>query len=469
MGNCVSIPGMPKPPPSPLIHTPSASTLPIASVEVPMVAVDPVAIQRAADEAIRKKKIEAELMFRILLEDVAQRTVPVEIKDLVLPFRALLAENGMLPPESETQDGIVSANMTTNTESGSDSADQSPDAPVEPHIAGAAAVAAAALVAATAAGFIAYMAWRSICVSRSVGSIKLPVAGSNNIKYGSGFLIAPHVVMTNVHTLIDVDKHRDTLLTNEEVVKLLRDEADKNDQAKKATITFVTGGLRLPDKNVVRAREEEDEKQQADEKEEKDEPEGVLSLEFDPYSLCLADVALDVLVVAVKPTEENAPYNSRKLHYTRPHIARTAWQSDVKSNNFKVHVLACKQRSRGFFEPGSVWFGNEKVVEAYNQQTPLFYETNTVPEASGGLVLDSQWKAVGIHRGHSTAISQPRVNTGQPIHVALRSLLRVYTEQVAREPMPDDIAAQPVEQQSKLKLRAAAEAQFRGVIEEVNK
>ena len=382
----------------------------------------------------------------IAMARIAALRIPRPPSDLIMPFYNMLTadNNAMMPPSLQL--GAQGTSDAANSSDQPAATDELKDPEVEAGIAVAAALFGGAVIT---AGVFLHILWRSVNCSKATGSIAVEVA-PQAFSYGTGSLLGDHVVLTDLH-VVWPDYRAWVKAKKTPAPKDILEELSK--KLANATISFTTDRWRKPRKLDEVGGEPPEAKDH------------LLELKFDPESLCLPDIESDVLVVAVMPFKD--PKDSRKdsatLPYLLPHIAGHEWQKSAAKPDYKVLVLGCWQRKRGFFKPGQAALGGDAAADTWDQRPDLFYRTNTEPEMSGGIVCDLDWRWVAFHRGFLPR--QGDANHGVSIHVALKRLSEEYERQRRERPqgLPDlkttAEAARPA-----LERQYHAEAQFIAVM-----
>lgn len=182
---------------------------------------------------------------------------------------------------------------------------------------------------------ISYL-WLGLQRSRSVGRIEIRNRDRQRLGFGTGFLVSPHLVMTNNHVLESPEDARYSVL-----------ELDYEVDLNKAFLPKIEFAL-------------------------------------DPDKFFLTDERLDFTLVAVAPNGEK----QREPREWGWH--RLLEQEGLITADEYVSII---QHPQG--EPKQIAMRENKVVELRDDFT--WYHTDTAPGSSGSPVFNDQWELVALH------------------------------------------------------------------------
>jgi endonuclease I/V8-like Glu-specific endopeptidase len=175
----------------------------------------------------------------------------------------------------------------------------------------------------------------ALSVSRTVGRIILRNANGRVVGYGTGFLVSPHLMMTNNHVLSGIEA------------------------ATNASIEFnyqegIRGGM-LPS----------------------------ITYNLDPLTFFVTDKHLDYSLVAVKETKG------------LPLLSELGWNPLIEEQGKVIlgEYVNIIQHPGG--EPKQLALRENQVIDLLKDF--LHYQTDTAPGSSGSPVFNDQWEVVGLH------------------------------------------------------------------------
>ena len=231
---------------------------------------------------------------------------------------------------------------------------------------------------------------RGVTAAHAVGRVNIGDAAGRTVGYGTGSLIAPHVLLTNHHVLPDAA----TAATSALECDFEDDEAGQPKQSHRFS--------------------------------------------FDPDALFIADEALDFALVAVEP---NA--SAIDAYGFNPLI-------EAEGKVIVGECVTIVQHPSG--QRKQVALRENKVVDRVDQM--LHYRTDTEPGSSGSPVFNDQWEVVALHHASVPSDTEPGKVINEGIRVSqiigrLRrvagaqpsSLLGSVIEPPAARPMPVTIPA----------------------------
>jgi V8-like Glu-specific endopeptidase len=231
--------------------------------------------------------------------------------------------------------------------------------------------------------------WREKLGKIEAQVCKVEITKNNNTKeYGTGFLIAPNVVMTNYHVIESVDKG----------------------QATPRGVILRFDYKRLGDGNVINNGTEyrlEEEDWLIDKSPYSETP--LLTLDELDYALLRIDGE-----PGNKPIGENPEPNSQNRGWIK--LPEEAYEF---SPNTPMLIV---QHPKG--DPLKLVFETEAIIGVNENRTTVQYRTNTEPGSSGSPCFDINWNLVALHHSGDPDWRNPQYNAGTPLSAICERLER---------------------------------------------